>query len=158
MEIIEKGLSERDKNQIGLKWPLANAVVKTKEKISKELQEIIKLQLNVKKLKFEKSEKLKVNLDLKLTPELEAEGYARQISRQVQSFRKDLKFEKKDKINLFIETNKDFVKILKKNAEFIKKRTNAKKLEISSKTASTKLKKVSFKIKDKKGEIGILLN
>ena len=158
MEIIEKGLSERDKNQIGLKWPLANAVVKTKEKISKELQEIIKLQLNVKKLKFEKSEKLKVNLDLKLTPELEAEGYARQISRQVQSFRKDLKFEKKDKINLFIETNEDFVKILKKNAEFIKKRTNAKKLEISSKTASTKLKKVSFKIKDKKGEIGILLN
>ena len=40
-------------------------------------------------LKNKKRQYVKYELDTKLTPELEAEGYAREISRQIQSFRKN---------------------------------------------------------------------
>ena len=99
-EIISSGLMERDKIKIGLKWPLAKAMIFSK-KLDKELEKIIKLQLNVKKIEWKKSEDLKVDFDTKLTSELEAEGYAREMTRQVQAFRKKLGLVKTDK-----ETNK----------------------------------------------------
>jgi len=55
-EIIEKGLYERDKIQIGLKWPLANAKILCGNlKLNNEFQEIIKSQLNVKELSFKEN-------------------------------------------------------------------------------------------------------
>src|SRR3989344_7809857 len=86
LKIIEAGLAERDSAKIGLKWPLAKAVVETDKKLGKELQDIIARQLNVKKIEMmigEKNKIIKVQLDTKLTAELEAEGYAREIARAV---------------------------------------------------------------------------
>lgn len=155
LEIIEKGLAERDKVQIGLKWPLAKAEIFCDKKINEELKEIIKRQLNVKEIVLKNKKEIKVVFDVRITPELEAEGYAREISRQVQAFRKKLGLEKKDKIELVIFTDDKFKSILEKQKESIKERTNSKKIEIVTTNKERFKNIIDFKIKDKRGKIAI---
>ncbi len=162
-EIVSMGLRIRDQSQIGLKWPLGKAIVymKNRKNISK-FENLIKDQLNVKELEFKSpAEKypdggiIQVDLDTEITPELEAEGYARELARQIQAFRKELKLEKKDEINLTIETSEEFAKVLEKNKKFISERTNSKKVDFVT-THKEKFKNsVDFTIKDKRGMIGI---
>jgi isoleucyl-tRNA synthetase len=157
LAIIEKGLAERDKLQIGLRWPLAKAVISCGDKLSRELLEIIMSQLNVKKIELKSGKEISVVLDTKITPELEAEGYARELSRQVQAFRKQLGLEKKDRIELMLITDDELKNILKKSVGFIKDRTGSKKVEIVTTSKETFKNKTSFRIKDKRGEIIIKL-
>jgi isoleucyl-tRNA synthetase len=153
-EIVSIGLKQRDQNHVGLKWPLSNVVIHF-EKL-KEYDEILLEQLNVKKIEWKSGKELSVNLDFNLTPELEAEGYAREVSRQVQSFRKNLGLQKKDKIELNIFIDEDFKKVLESQINFIKERTNSKKLNLGVVTLKEKFKnKIDFKIKDKRGVIAI---
>ncbi len=159
--MIEKGLAERDKIKIGLKWPLPFVSVNYYKQITPKVGEIIKTQLNVKEIEIMTGshENIYLKLDTKITPELEAEGYAREISRNVQSFRKKLRLEKKDKIELFISTDDEFKKIIEKQKEFIKERTNSEKFEIHLDNVTTDKERfknrINFQIKDKKGEIRI---
>ena len=149
LRIIELGLAERDKVKIGLKWPLAKAEIFCDKKISNELQEIIKRQLNVKKLKLEKGKEIKVSLDLKITPELEAEGYARELARKIQDERKKACLVKKDKIKLIVVADSELVEMLRSQEKFIKTRVNAKKILIT--TDKERFKNlVEFKIKEKR--------
>jgi isoleucyl-tRNA synthetase len=158
MKILEFGLAERDKVQIGLKWPLQKAVIYGKDiDIEEEFLNILKSQLNVREIVIEDEGELKVELDTHPTSELEAEGYAREISRQVQAFRKKLGLIKKDRIELFIRTeDKEFQNMLENKKEFIKERTNSKNLTFVITNKETFKNKEDFKIKDKRGEIGII--
>ena len=99
---------------------------------------------------------MEVSFDISLTPELEAEGYAREMSRKVQEFRKNIGLNKKDKISLVIITDDKFQKILKIQENLIKERTNSKKLEIVTTIKERFKKKITFKIKDKRGQIAII--
>ena len=159
LKIIESGLAERDKVQIGLKWPLAKAKIIVDKKIPEGFQKIISDQLNVKKLEIKVGNELSVEFDIAMTPELEAEGYAREISRKIQAFRKELGFEKKQVIEVQIVVGKDeqLKKILEEKKDFIKERTNAKELFIETdKEIKERFKKnIEFKIKEKRGIIGI---
>lgn len=154
-KIIEEGFASRDRIQIGLKWPLANAIIMAESKPSIEIQEIIKSQLNIKTLRFKPGKELSVELDPKLTPELEAEGYAREISRQIQAFRKKLGLQKTQKVRVVIFTDDKFKKILNIQKDFIKTRVNAKKLEVVTTSKERFKNRIDFKIKDKKGMIGV---
>lgn len=157
--IIEKGLFEREKSQIGLKWPLAKATIECNEKLSKELEEIIARQLNVKKIEIKKlkdkeSKEILIVLDTKLTPELEAEGYAREISRKVQASRKEAGLVKEDHIELVLVISEDLKKILDSQKEMIKQRTNSKSIDLTAKRPAKKfLKQAEDKIKDLKVEL-----
>jgi isoleucyl-tRNA synthetase len=157
-EIISKGLSERDKAQIGLKWPLQTAKIYGKDiDINEELIEILKTQLNVKEIAIEDGTELKVELDIKISPELEAEGYARELTRQVQEYRKKLGLNKNELIELEISSNEDFKNIIYNQMEFIKKRTNSKKVDFVTTPQKEKFKNtIEFNIKDKRGFIGIV--
>lgn len=152
LKIIELGLAARDKAQIGLRWPLAKAIIFSEEKIDTRLEEIIARQLNVKKVQVSKG-KLKVELDLKMTEELENEGYARELARSVQAERKKAGLVKKDLIEIVIVVKNEMIDRLKTQIEFLKARTNAKKLSI----AYSEDKKLKFsgksKIKDRDFEI-----
>jgi len=156
LEVIEAGLAVRDKTQIGLKWPLAKAEVKVKEHISKDLQEIIARQLNVKQIKISKGH-LAVKLDTRMTSELEAEGYAREISRKVQALRKKVGLIKEDKIELVVIIEENLKKMIDKQKDMIKDRTSSKSLNIVSKKPSKKFKaEIKEKIKGK--EVELLFN
>ena len=160
LKIIYIGLAERDKLQIGLKWPLAKAVISTDKKIDSEIANIIARQLNVKSTEIKNAKEISVKLDTEMTIELEAEGYAREISRLIQAYRKELGLNKKDKVETFVITDRDFREILEKQKKFIEERTNSKKLEIISESVTTikeRFKnKTEFKIKDKRGTIAIV--
>ncbi len=150
-EIIEKGLAERDKAQIGLKWPLSRAIVKTNEKISKELQNIILGQLNIKRLEVVpvKQQGASVKLDIKMNKELEAEGYAREISRKVQALRKRAGLVKTDNIQLTIDGDEKIKNLIQSQLDLIKERTNSVKVEVSN-IPNRYNEKIEDKIKDKK--------
>lgn len=153
--IIEKGLAERDKEKIGLKWPLSKATIILSKKLPKEFEEIIKNQLNVKKIEWKenKEKTCEVTLDTNSTPELESEGYARELSRQIQAFRKELGLEKKDIIQLQIISEEKVLEMFKKQEKFIKERTNAKKVCFVTTAKEKFKKKTEFNIKGKRGEI-----
>ena len=157
LQLIEKGLAERTKQGIGLKWPLAKAKINLTEKLHPELEKLISNQLNIKSINFSKSESFSIKLDTVLTPELEAEGYAREISRNIQAFRKKLGLNKKEFVETYIIVDEKFQKILQKKKNFIKNRTNSSKLDIVT-TTKERFKNInSFIIKDKKGEIVIVI-
>ncbi|MDP2628747.1 MAG: isoleucine--tRNA ligase, partial [Nanoarchaeota archaeon] len=150
LDIIESGLAERDKLQIGLKWPLSKAEIYSNKKFDKDLIEIIKNQLNLKKIEFSQRkiysskkqiEKLgmpyKVQLDTTITPELEAEGYARELSRQIQAFRKKLGLQKNDKVEIIVLTDDKMKEIFEKQKNSIKQRTNSEKIYFSSGNVTT---------------------
>ena len=157
LEIIEKGLAERDKAQIGLKWPLAKATVGIDKSLNKDLQQIIVSQLNVKKIEIKESKEINVKLDTKLTPELEAEGYARVISRKVQALRKNAGLVKTDTIKLALIVDKEFAEIIEKGKQMIKDRTNSKEIIVGeaddknySDSSDEKIKGKEFKVLLKK--------
>jgi len=156
-EIISSGLKTRDQIKIGLKWPLSKAIIFSK-KLEKELEKIIETQLNVKNIEWKKANEqdLKVEFDTNINPELEAEGYAREISRQVQAFRKKLGLIKIDKIELFIVADNKLKSILEKQKDFIQDRTNSSKFEIVTTNKERFKKIIEFKIKDKRGWIAIV--
>ena len=78
------------------------------------------------------------------------------MSRQIQAFRKKLGLIKRNKIELYIKTeNGEFLNMLQSQKEFIKQRTNSKKIYFVTTKKETFKNKEDFKIKDKRGEIGI---
>jgi isoleucyl-tRNA synthetase len=130
-DICSIGLKARATSGVKLRQPLSKAMVKFEksENFNLDLLEIVKQELNVKEIEFvekiEQTENLIIiaennfvlALDKNLTKELEEEGYYREVSRQIQSARKnaglnfgelvDLCFKtESEKLKLFIEANR----------------------------------------------------
>jgi len=150
LRIIEMGLSERDKAKIGLRWPLAKAIVYSEDKLNKELGDIIARQLNVKKVEFKKGKKeeIKVELDTKMTPALEAEGFSREFARKVQAERKNAGLKKGDLIELHVYTDKNLRKMLEQNIHFLLERTNSSRIDFADDKKTGRW--LDFEIRDKK--------
>jgi isoleucyl-tRNA synthetase len=127
LEIIEKGFAERDKEKIGLRWPLAEAKISINKKIDKELLDLIKNQLNVKNINLIYGKEVNVALDTKISPELEEEGYVREICRKIQALRKNSRLVKTEKIKLSL-FSKELNQTFEKWKDFIKNRVGAKKI------------------------------
>ncbi|MBL7148298.1 MAG: isoleucine--tRNA ligase [Nanoarchaeota archaeon] len=140
-DVIQKILFCREKEQLGVRWPLSDVIIYTKKKevkdAIKQLSSIIKSQTNVKKITI-KGGKEEIELNTKLTPELEKEGFTREVIRRVQDLRKKAKLNKEDKINLEIESMVDL------EHKLIEKTVNGKLNKISKPKFEEK-----FKIKDK---------
>lgn len=127
-EVIQEILAQREKAQFGVRWPLKEAVVTTeKESEITQLQSVIKTQTNIKELKIKKG-KFKVELNVTITPELEAEGFARELTRRIQSLRKKANLKKDDKIELVIITDYDLGRWTRE----IKDKVGAKELTITN--------------------------
>ncbi len=89
-QICALGHAARKKAGIRVRQPLRQLKVRgQKSKVSKELINLIKNELNVKEIVFEKGRgEIKVKLDTHITPQLRAEGEARDIIRKIQAARK----------------------------------------------------------------------
>ena len=155
-EVVSLANRERDKVQIGLKWPLQTATITLLKKINNpELEEIIKKQINVKNLEFKKGKELGVVLDTNITQELESEGYAREISRKIQAGRKNAGLIKTDKILLSLSLDNEFEKIIEGHLDFIKERTHSSKILINDENVKYQY---SFEEHIKKRKINIHFN
>jgi isoleucyl-tRNA synthetase len=92
-------------------------------------------------------------LDTTITPELEAEGFAREIVRRIQSMRKELDLNVEDKISTEIKVDSEQKKALKEWEDYIGKETRSKKITYVDKPAGKLVKK--WEIDELLIEIGI---
>jgi len=132
--IVTAGLAERAKAGIKVRQPLKELMIKDQElKNEKELLELIKGEINVKKVTFGKSLKLETHI----TPELREEGIIREVVRRIQEMRKRAGYKPKDIISVQYFGTKGLNKILTRNKTLVLKETKAKDFRLGR-----KLKKV----------------
>lgn len=144
-EIVSTALKLRDLNKIPVRQPLQSVTVG--EKLGDEFYKIIAEEVNVKDIIFKKDSE--VILDTVITEELEAEGFAREIARKIQSARKERNMKKDDRITLELYLSEKLRVSLAKYVEFISKRVGATKTSFSDDKKSSW---TFFSIKDE--EIG----
>ena len=142
---IQGIMSARDKEKISVRWPLNKATIYLHDEHAdtrnfiKPLIGLITKQTNIRKLNFEYvhkglDEELQgapfqyghIVLDLKITKELEQEGYSRELMRKIQDLRKTAGLKKIDDIDLVIASDYDLSDWKKEIAI----RTGAKTLKI----------------------------
>ena len=158
-EISTLGQSLRVQNNLKVRQPLQKVeiYIKNKELANKDdiswMNEIVKDELNVKQVEFVNkkpkdpllvssglNDTLFVGLDPKLTPELEAEGIIRELTRQIQSQRKKLGLNMGDKIELKIQTeDKKLIEIIKNSTKDFAESVNATTVEFSKTILEHKL-------------------
>jgi isoleucyl-tRNA synthetase len=170
-EIITAVMFAREKAGLGVRWPVGHIELVTKDKAVAEaleaLGEIIKTQVNVKEIHLHESapsvEKHievdvrggKLYLNPERTPELEAEGFARELMRKIQSLRKKAGLEKVDRIDLNIVADNELAGMLSVWKDKIQEKVGAVKFEITTAEPKKTHKHVTEeKIKDKKITIG----
>lgn len=89
--IVTAGLAFRREKQIKVRQPLRSAVFSKTAKFHADLEDLIKEELNVKKILYDSKQEATVSLDTKLDQALVSEGYARELIRQIQDMRKEAK-------------------------------------------------------------------
>ncbi|MEK6932263.1 MAG: isoleucine--tRNA ligase [Nanoarchaeota archaeon] len=148
--LIQEILAKRTSEKIGVRWPLKEVnIVSSKEILNsaKKLETLIKKQVNCKKLILKEGKEVMIALNTSLTPELEKEGFTREVLRRIQDLRKKAKLNKNDKIELFIKSK------IELDLKLIEKSANA---ELNNKLKSSFTDK--FNIKEREFEIGIKKN
>jgi isoleucyl-tRNA synthetase len=121
-KIVAEGLAERNKSGIKVRQPLGE--LRIDKRISKEYIQLIKEEVNVKKVSFGKT----VKLNIKITPELKEEGSLREITRAIQDMRKKSGLRKEDSIEIIFEAQEKIANIFKKNKKIILGETIAQSL------------------------------
>jgi isoleucyl-tRNA synthetase len=132
--IVNLALAERIAKGIKVKQPLATLKIKNiKSKIKNEdgLLDLIKDEVNIKEIIFDDKIENGVELDINITEELEEEGMLRDIIRQVQEARKEMKLIPKDSVSLIKITAPQKEKIIvEKNKEFLLKEFHAGEISV----------------------------
>ncbi len=148
-KMVQEILVQREKAGLGIRWPLQSATITTKESLAKGLERIIKLQTNVKEIFTKKADEFKVELDIKLTPELESEGFTRELVRRIQELRKKSGLKKSDRIKLTIKAEHTITNW----KDEIKDKVGASKLEFVTEEVKGQFKNKAI-IKGKSFEFG----
>jgi isoleucyl-tRNA synthetase len=143
-EIVSLALAERQKAKIRVRQPLNELQIKNYWlKKEPELIELIKEEVNVKKVSFGREFKL----DTKITPELREEGVIREIIRHIQEMRKEAGLKPKDKISVGYSGSEEVLKILERNKGSILK--EARILDLKKKEGNFDLER-EIKVENEK--------
>ncbi|MBX4211244.1 MAG: class I tRNA ligase family protein [Candidatus Yanofskybacteria bacterium] len=94
-EIVTAGLALRKEKQLKVRQPLQSITV-VGGKLDKDLEELVKDELNVKEVKY--SKKGELTFDYEINQELQNEGYAREVMRQIQDMRKEAGYQFDEKV------------------------------------------------------------
>lgn len=123
-------LAKRAEKGIKVRQPLAELKLKSiKLEGKKALLEILKDEVNVKKISFDKELSEDVELDTNVSRELMEEGLLRDLVRMIQDLRQEAGFSPKDVIVLHIECPEELSLVLRNNESFTKREVNAKAIE-----------------------------
>ncbi len=122
-DLITIILAQRERAKIGIRWPLSHVEIFSEDtkvkRVVERLEKLLLHQTNIKKIVFNEEKPADsvalpmskafaaLMLDTKITPELEREGYAREVVRRIQDMRKKAGLKKEDRIELFIYAGVD---------------------------------------------------
>jgi len=119
-DIVTKALAERAKAGIKVRQPLASLKFSIFNfQFSNELAVLIKDEVNVKEVTFDKNLKTEVALDTEITPELKREGMVRELMRRIQEMRKQAGYKPKDRVRLRYAGSDSLKELLRENQKTI---------------------------------------
>ncbi|MFW6449612.1 MAG: isoleucine--tRNA ligase [Nanoarchaeota archaeon] len=95
-----------------------------------------------------------VYLDKSLTPELETEGYLREIIRRVQNLRKNSGLKRNDNVSLKVSSDSEMIERISRHSDYLKEKVGAKEVEFSEELKHFK-HKTGEKIKGREFAISI---
>jgi isoleucyl-tRNA synthetase len=161
--IVSAGLALRAQAKLKVRQPLAQLAVQSEVALSDELRQMIADEVNVKEVisgkipdsyvTIQPDPTLTVGLDTTLTPELQAEGWAREIIRRGQVLRKEAGYALNDRIVVwYVTTDPETQSLFERFSEEISTALQADQL-LSSEGASNS--KVEFVIDGKKVTLGV---
>ena len=126
-EFVTLALEARTKANIKVRQPLGTLTLNIE--MAAEYATIIADEVNVKTVAFDAGQSDRVVLDTALTPELIAEGAARDFMRAVQDMRKATGLQPSDRITLSVETSEEGKRVLESFKELITKTVGADGIE-----------------------------
>ena len=144
-EIIVKALSLRAEAGIKVRQPLNQLTINNKQ-LSEEFLELIKEEVNVKKIDFGKE----MELDTKITKELEKEGRRRETLRNIRDLRKKLELKPGVIVDSVISTVSDMA-----DESFLKEAGAKKFVNVKKENEMDVDIKKEIKLGDEKHYIGI---
>jgi len=125
-------LAKRAEAGIKVRQPLKQLKIRNEKleiKGKPQLLELLKDEVNVKKVVFDTKTKDEVELDTHITPELREEGILRELTRTIQDLRQKAGFKPKDKIILMMQLSKEMADVVSKNEKTLKSEVNAKEIQ-----------------------------
>jgi len=144
-DIAALALAKRAEAGIKVRQPLAELKIKTR--LNKDLLELIKQEVNVKKVSFSLLIKDKIELDTKITEELKREGEYRELVRNVNGIRKKMGLTPKDEVIIEsafdVINRKNFLKEIRAKEYIVKDGTDGEEIEINGKKYYIKIRKAS---------------
>ena len=139
--VVAEALKLRAQAGIKVRQPLQEFRIKNLELRNKqELLELIKDEVNVKKITFGGE----LKLDTKITPELKEEGMIREFIRNIQEMRRDTGRKPSQKISCQIMGSQELERIIGRWTKFIKKETNTIELKVGGKRIFKVEREVEF--------------
>jgi len=149
-EIVSLALEARATAGVKVRQPLNKFTVYSLQftEMDKQLIEIIKDEVNVKDVIFEKGDKENVVLDTEITPELKSEGQYRELLRNIQRMRKDANLVPSDLVDLSIETSAEGKALIEKFMDDLKRTAGIKEIKLESNEGETvKIDDLEFQLK-----------
>ena len=141
--IVNLALAERSAKAIKVRQPLASFKIRNlKSEIRNydELINLVKEEVNVKEIIFDKNIENEVELDINITEELKEEGMIRDLIRFVQDKRKEEKLVPQDKILVHLFISKKEKLIVEKNKEILLREFRATEIFIEDQKTGTEIK------------------
>ncbi len=157
--IVALGLKVRARSGTRVRQPLAkleflrqgSGQAGIRNKVSEDLAELIKEELNVKEVEFvktlnknfakEKEREIEVAFDTEITSQLKEEGMIRDITRTIQDMRKEAGYQPSWPAELLLAARDSLSETLKRWENFIKKETNTKHIVFESKAKTFDIEK-----------------
>ncbi len=156
-DIVEIIAAERQKMGSKLRWPLKTLTIKgDEEKVNdavKVFQHVLSQQGNIKSIKYtdkamKTSDKLAevsfgpgmMYIDFEVTPEIEAEGYARELIRRIQQMRKDMKLNVEQYINCEVKAEPYLVELFESWKDHISTEVRARSITFTDNPGGDEVK------------------
>lgn len=133
IETAALALAKRSAAGVKVRQPLSLLKIKGEEK-KEEYINLLKEEVNIEKIIFDKNLKEEIELNAEITPELREKGITREIIRHIQGMRKKAGFMPSDKISVQFFGGEELNNILEKNKELILKEGRINDLKLSKKT------------------------
>ncbi len=170
-ETITTGLFLREKEKINVRWPLKTMNVQTQSKNVMQaiqlLHELIETQLNVKQITangkifannqpFPSDSETIVSLDVQMDETMEAEGFARELTRKIQDLRKKAGMNPEQLVQVQIRANPRIQSTLSPHMNDMKQKVRARELVFVSQLDENALAaSTEEKVRDEPLAIGI---
>jgi len=127
--IVELGLAKRDEAGIKIRQMLGKITIKVKNEIALDYIDLIKDELNLASVEFAETndDKIEVELDLVITPELKEEGLKRELIRFINMLRKEANLSLHDETVIYLAGAVEELRsaLTKKKADIMKETLSA---------------------------------